>query len=81
MFDKEKIEIVCLRCKYFRVIDTVTGKCKIDKATTKKLPIMKHRLSIQFFTVISNYCLGPLSEFKKSIKEDAHSCAVVAPTG
>ena len=42
MFDKEKIEIVCLRCKYFRVIDTVTGKCKIDKATTKKLPIMKH---------------------------------------
>lgn len=42
MFDKEKIDKVCLRCKYFRVADTESGKCRIDKATLKELPTMKH---------------------------------------
>lgn len=43
MFDKEKIEKICLRCKFYRVTDTEFGKCKVDKATVKELPVMKHR--------------------------------------
>ena len=37
MFDQEKIDRVCLRCKYFRVKNSENGQCKVDKAAVEDL--------------------------------------------
>ena len=41
MYDVEKIEKNCLRCKYFRLVDQLVGKCKIDGKENPELPEMK----------------------------------------
>lgn len=38
MFDRERIEKNCLRCKHFRLVDTSHGKCRIDRVTLAELP-------------------------------------------
>ncbi len=40
MFDRERIDKICLRCKYFRLKNVQSGECKVDKATVEELPVM-----------------------------------------
>lgn len=36
---------ICLSCKHFRPVDTVSGKCRVERSTTdaSAYPLMKHR--------------------------------------
>ena len=41
MYDVEKIEQNCLRCKSFRLVDELVGLCRVDKDTNPELPEKK----------------------------------------
>lgn len=36
---------ICLSCKHFRPVDTLSGKCRVDRATidASAYPLMRHR--------------------------------------
>lgn len=49
MFDKDIKEHNCLACTFFRLTDTETGSCKVDKSLRPDYPLKKPEESCELW--------------------------------